>query len=191
MTDSTAPVPARRGRRRLGLWLGLGAGVLALVVVAAGLVVALVPEARPVRSYRITSASMEPTLQPGSTIVVTTVVDGWYQPHRGDIVVYTRPAAWGAYRGPTVSRVIATEHQTVRCDDDGQPAFVDGRQLVEPYARDGCGPAAFVAKVPAGRVWLMGDNPEQSYDSSTYYVQTEDPVTAAIPLSAVIGVRRS
>ena len=69
---------------------------------------------------------------------------------------------------PIVKRVIATEGQTVDIDFNAGTVYVDGAALEEPYAREATWLAEgveFPLTVPAGCLFLMGDNRNDSEDS--------------------------
>lgn len=91
-----------------------------------------------------------------------------------------------------VKRVIATGGQTVQCCDAQNRVIVDGKALDEPYVHweD---PAQATqqpfepVKVPAGYVWVMGDNRNNSNDSRT---QGGGGVNGAVPVANIIGKAR-
>jgi len=91
-----------------------------------------------------------------------------------------------------VKRVIATGGQTVSCCDSQNRVVVDGKPLTEPYLywQPGHGtsqePFAPV-KVPAGHLWMMGDNRNNSSDSR---YQGGGGADAAVPEQDVIGKAR-
>jgi signal peptidase I len=91
-----------------------------------------------------------------------------------------------------VKRVIAVGGQTVRCCDDQGRVQVDGKPLDEPYIFwDGGAPNGnqeFPAfEVPAGMLWVMGDNRNNSADSR---VQGGGGLAGAVPVDNVIGKAR-
>ncbi len=184
-------VPAAGRKRRLGLWIGLGAGVLVLMVVA-GVIVAgtAVGYVSGHQSYQITSGNMEPTLKPGDRVLADKVGGGHYRPRRGDITVFTPPSAWATngQSGKHISRVIAVPGDTISCGGGDKPPAVNGKALDEPYARGGCGDAPYSTKIPSGRLWLLGDNRADSYDSHIVYLKTEDLSSATVAASAVVAV---
>jgi signal peptidase I len=125
-----------------------------------------------VRFYRTRSAAMEPALRRNATLVVVPAKSA----HTRDIVVF-RDSSDG--RAVKIARVVAVAGETVEIRD--KALFVDGRAIVEPYvrhtddtvyprvpalpepyrSRDQFGPYT----VPAGCVFALGDNRDQSYDS--------------------------
>jgi signal peptidase I len=139
--------------------------------------------------YSVTGDSMAPTLERGTTVTVSTVSGGNYTPKRGDIVVFHPPQAWGGGSGSRALRVIGMPGETVSsvlARDGTSSLTVNGKPLDEPYLKKAGGPVAwFVVKVPAGRVWLLGDNRAAAADSHTVYLGTHDATAATVPTSAV------
>lgn len=108
-----------------------------------------------------------------------------------------RAAAWVGLVPPEghdfVKRVIATAGQTVWCCDARNRVVVNGRALDEPYiywqpglgtTQDPFGPVT----VPPGRLWVMGDNRNNSDDSRT---QGGGGVRGVVPVENVIGKVRA
>lgn len=135
-----------------------------------------------VQAFKIPSGSMLPTLQVGDQILVDKLAYGlrvpglgqwlWQgrAPARGDIVVFVYPVD---PEKDFIKRVIGVAGDVVQVrnkvvyingkkTDDPHAYFADGdgrRQSSEP--RDDFGPVA----VPAGQLFVMGDNRDRSYDS--------------------------
>ena len=91
-----------------------------------------------------------------------------------------------------VKRVIATPGQTVQCCDAQNRVIVDGKALDEPYVHWEDGMAKRQAdfapvKVPAGKLWVMGDNRNNSNDSR---FQGTGGDTGTVPIDNVIGKAR-
>ncbi|MGI8532477.1 MAG: signal peptidase I, partial [Geodermatophilaceae bacterium] len=86
-----------------------------------------------------------------------------------------------------VKRVVATGGQTIQCCDPDGRITVDGRTLTEPYIEFNTpiearpfGPVT----VPAGRLFVMGDNRAGSADSRAH---VDDGEMGTVPVDNVIG----
>jgi len=114
------------------------------------------------RVATVSGSSMFPTLQDGNMLLLS---DLFYQPAYGDIVIITQPHS---PQEPLIKRIIATEGQQVYIDFALGEVYVDGELLDEPYI---CEPTyqdfdvTFPQVVPAGHVFVMGDNRNNSLDS--------------------------
>src|SRR2546425_3433327 len=134
-----------------------------------------------VQAFKIPSGSMIPTLQIGDHILVNKFVYGVRipyfgklivpveKPRRGDVVVFIYPQDEDK---DFIKRVVGVEGDSVEVRD--KRLFVNGEPVSDPYAhfaegedgrtvapRDNFGPF----KVPAGYIFVMGDNRDHSYDS--------------------------
>jgi signal peptidase I len=134
------------------------------------------------QAFRIPSESMRDTLLVGDFLFVTKLdygaklpfthirLPGLRAPRRGDIIVFQWPP------DPSqdfIKRCIATGGQTVEVRH--KQVLVDGQALVEPYTRhtvaseepEGLSPRDNFPPhtVPAGHMFMMGDNRENSADS--------------------------
>lgn len=110
--------------------------------------------------YLIPSPSMEPSMTPGDRILVNRMAYQWWAPSRGDIVVFAYPKD---PKRTFVKRIIAAEGETVELRDN--KVFVNGSAIQEPYVKPGDYPPFGPEVVPAGRVFVLGDNRRQSGDS--------------------------
>ncbi len=137
-----------------------------------------------VQAFTIPSGSMMDTLLVGDYILVNKFLYGpeipfadWRmpglrQPHRGDIIVFKYPQD---ERRDFIKRIVGTPGDEVLIR--GHDVFVNGRQLVEPYVRQGpaplphpggyCGYAygCEPTRVPPDSYFVMGDNRDNSQDS--------------------------
>lgn len=163
-------------------------GAVVLVLIAAIAVTVGLRYATGGGRYTVAGESMQPTLKRGATFTVEDVSGGKYHAKRGDIVVFHPAADWIAGDGSLVLRVIATPGETVTGDGAGNVS-IDGQPLDEPYAHDAGGSRPrFAVRVPAGRVWLMGDNRAAASDSSVAYLRTRDAAKATVATDDVTGI---
>ena len=146
------------------------------------LVLALIIRAYVVQAFKIPSGSMIPTLLVGDHILVAKFIYGtkipfsdkrilvFRKPQRGDIIVFKYP------KDPSrdfIKRVIGVGGDVV--EERNKVVYVNGKPLNEPYVqhvdndirpvgmdvRDNFGPVY----VPEGKLFVMGDNRDMSYDS--------------------------
>jgi signal peptidase I len=136
-----------------------------------------------VQAFKIPSGSMLPTLQIGDHLLVNKFIYGlrmpftgkllipWKSPVRGDVVVFRFPKDRDidyikrvvAVAGDKVEivnkRLIINDAEVV----DLQAYFEESGEVIDSSVspRDNFGPVA----VPAGKIFVMGDNRDNSYDS--------------------------
>ncbi len=148
------------------------------------LLIALVVRTLVIQAFKIPSGSMENTLLVGDHIFVNKFIYGYHipytkgrllefrRPKEGDIIVFEFP------EDPSkdfIKRVIGVPGDTVEIRH--KKVYVNGLPLAEKYVRyaDGAGAEAegFPAprdnmpsvNVPPGKLFVMGDNRDRSYDS--------------------------
>lgn len=119
-----------------------------------------------VRLIGVDGHSMDPTLGDHNIMLVS----NWgYTPEKGDIVVLNKQGFWNDQ--PIVKRVIATGGDTVDIDKETGDVIVNGTMLDEPYIAekintfDKLGDMSYPLTVPAGSLFVMGDNRNGSTDS--------------------------
>jgi signal peptidase I len=147
----------------------LRVGVLVLVVGVLLLVRATV--ATPVR---VSSASMEPTLDVGNVVLVSQQAPQLGDLDRGDLVTFTSPEDGRR----TVKRVIGLPGDSVVIKDS--VLFVNDRAVDEPYVDHALIDAYYsrTYTVPEETVFLLGDNRGNSVDSRDY---------GAVPVEDLLG----
>ncbi|MET9437408.1 signal peptidase I [Streptomyces sp. NPDC006551] len=131
--------------------------------------------------YTVPSDSMTPTLEVGSRVLAQRI-DG-DEVRRGDIVVFSDPR-WGGM--PMVKRVVGVGGDTIACCGADGRLTINGKPVEEPYLRPGY-PASgqeFSATVPAGNLFLLGDERHNSLDSR---VHLQEAGQGSVPRSAVTG----
>ncbi len=155
--------------------------IVVLVVVA--LAAAFLLRTFVAEPFIIPSGSMEDTLKVGDRLVGEKITYRTSSPKVGDIVTFEDPESPGTI---LIKRVIATEGQVVSLQDG--KVVVDGVALDEPYTEGKPSEAldrhsaalaenvSYPYTVPAGSVWVMGDNRTNSLDSRYF---------GAIPVSSI------
>jgi signal peptidase I len=122
----------------------------------------------------IASGSMEPTLPVGTHYFVNRAVYHLHPPERGDIVVFKSPI--DAETG-LVKRVIAVGGDQIEIR--AKQVILNGTPLSEPYAvykraqERLVGDNLPAVKVPEHAIFVLGDNRDESEDSSVW----KDPKT--------------
>ncbi len=128
-----------------------------------------------IQPFVIPTGSMIPTIEIGDRVLAEKLTYRFsHPPHKGEIVVFDDPMG---QHPQLIKRVIATEGQTVEVKNNG--VYVDGKRLDEPYVHGkpttpGTVPTPIT--IPAGYVWLMGDNRPNSGDSRYFGPRPVDTV---------------
>lgn len=162
-----------------------------LFLVALGVLGALALRSWVGEGIYIATGSMEPTLHVGTHLVLDKLTYLFRDPRRGDIVSFAAPLP---PHEEMVKRVIAVGGETVELRE--KKVFVNGAALDESYANfkraeerlkgDDLGPL----EVPRRHIFVLGDNRDESKDSSVW----KDPETGEskpfVPLSRVRGIVR-
>jgi signal peptidase I len=148
----------------------------------------------PVRAWiaepiTIASASMEPTLRVGTPMILDKWSLSGRRPRRGEIVSFRSPVD----ESDLVKRVIAVPGDTVEIR--AKKVFINEEALREPYAvhdrpderleGDDLGPLT----VPPGSYFVLGDNRDESKDSSVWRTASGERVYF-MPASALQGIVR-
>lgn len=124
----------------------------------------------------VNGTSMQPTLNGGDKLFVSKINKDF---QRGDVVVIENE-----HEDNLIKRVIATEGETIRIDFSTGDVFINEELLVENYIR-GRTTSSYgfsgETTVPAGHVFVMGDNRNASNDS-------RNPVIGFIDVNNIFGV---
>ncbi len=155
--------------------VGLGRWLLELVaMVGTAFVLALAIKTWVVQPFIIPSGSMIPTLEINDRVLVNKFIYHFRQPERGDIVVFSNPQ-YDPVVKTLIKRVVAVGGDTVDIKDG--KLWVNGKPVNEPYVHGLPTNPTVVkmpVKIPAGNVFLMGDNRTNSQDARWFGPQ---PVT--------------
>lgn len=151
-----------------------------------------------VQAFKIPSGSMLPTLQIGDHLLVNKFIYGvklpmtgtmlipWKSPARDDIVVFRFPRDRSV---DYIKRVVGVAGDTIEIKN--KQVYINGKAVKNPHAhytdsrilkasagpRDNYGPV----RVPEGKIFVMGDNRDNSYDSRFWgFVDLKDVLGKAL-----------
>ncbi len=187
--DSSEPRPRRGAAAHAMAALREFVTVAAIAIVLSFLVKTFL-----VQPFYIPSESMENTLVKGDRVIVSKLTPAPFAIKRGDVVVFADPGDWlgppvsenhgavgnairsaltfvgllpNSSEGHLIKRVIGLPGDKVACCDTQGRLTVNGKSLTEPYVKPGEDPSdlEFDITVPAGKLWVMGDNRGHSSDS--------------------------
>jgi signal peptidase I len=151
--DTEAVQPAdKAGSTRRVLWFAVALVVLVLL------------HAFVVEPVRVRSDSMEPTFPTGALLLIDKVTYHGRDPRRGEVIVTTDPRTGGSI----VKRIVALGGDSVGIED-GQ-LVVNGTRVDEDYIENIGMDGYFFGPdvIPAGHVFLLGDNRADSVDSRAF-----------------------
>lgn len=121
---------------------------------------------------RVDGSSMEPTLHNNELVIVNKLAYKLTKPRLGDVIVFRKPSEPDE---EYIKRVIGVAGDRIEVSQ-GQ-VFVNGQRLEEPYiAASPNYPGSWT--VPAGALFVLGDNRNDSSDSHTW---------GPVPVKSVIG----
>jgi len=135
----------------------------------------------------VASGSMEPTLAVGSKFMLNKLVYRLRKPARNELIVFASPYD----EKQLIKRVIAIEGDEVEIR--GKRLWLNGKEMEESYIKhtrpddrfrdDNFGPYA----VPAGMVFVMGDNRDESNDGRDWTDPGTGDMTPFLAISSIKG----
>lgn len=180
-----------------------------VVIVVVALVLSFVVKTFVAQPFYIPSASMENTLDIGDRIIVSKFTPQHSPLHRGDVIVFEDPKTWGSQpHHPSllkrvvqdslvfvgvlpgggdhvVKRLIGLPGDHVVCCTNGK-LTINGVAITEPYIDGIMTPTPFNITVPDDKVWVMGDNRNDSADSRMHD-GTSHGKLGSVPMSDITG----
>ena len=195
-----AVVPGKGKRKALSFWQELP------LLVALAVVLAVLIKTFAFQAFVIPSESMESTIMTSDRVMTNKIVYDLREPHRGEVVVFERNGAWpnltntdvpsggvaralqsaGKFIGfvPSgtdfIKRVVGLPGDVVSCCDAQNRMLINGKPLDEPYTQGSSAAMNWKGPVtvPAGELFVMGDNREHSSDARVF---------GTVPISKVVG----
>lgn len=124
---------------------------------------------------KVFNVSMQPTLKQGYLLIVNKVAYKFGEPKRGDIIVFHHK---GIENQDYIKRVIGLPGDEIEVS--GGVVSVNGTPLTEPYIKE-MPRYTLSEKVPEGKLFVLGDNRNQSDDSHNWgFVDMEWVVGKAV-----------
>jgi signal peptidase I len=147
-----------------------------LILVAASLAVALFVRGFLIQAFYIPSESMVPTLVKNDRVLVNKLSYKLHDVHRGDIVVFKAPeGAATAQVKDLIKRVIGLPGETI--EGRNGSIFINGKPLDEPYLPPDVRSRDFPPeKVPLKKIYVLGDNRQDSRDSTFFHAVDEGSI---------------
>lgn len=137
------------------------------------LALALIGAAFFVRAPQVSGLSMEPRIHSGEFVLINTLAYRFGPAQRGDIVAFRHD---GPVPETYLKRIIALPGERVSVERG--LVSIDGKPLPEGYVRYRDGRSAARVTVPAGAIYVLGDNRGNSDDSRDW---------GTVPMRDVIG----
>jgi signal peptidase I len=132
--------------------------------------------------YRIPSKSMQPLLVPGDYILVSHIAYSSKMPERNDVIVfYGNSTASLKRKTPYIKRIVGIQGDRIKINSG--VVILNNQPINDPYVKTENKSRDYSRKmsellVPQGKVFVLGDNRDNSNDSRVY---------GAISTSAIIG----
>lgn len=113
-----------------------------------------------VESFSVDGFSMLPTLHNGDRVIVNKLAFVWGKPRTGEIVVFRSPEIPGQ---DWIKRVIGVPGDTVSIRHN--VVYINGKPYPEPFLKYRRSMNIRPTRIPAGYIWVLGDNRPNSNDS--------------------------
>lgn len=129
----------------------------------------------------VSGESMMPTFNDGDRLIISNL---FYNPHRGDVVVFDDRTNEGYDDEPIIKRIIALEGDTVKIEGGTVYIKISGSEdfIVADYVNEMNTPLRDMSEitVPEGEMFVMGDNVTGSKDS-------RDPDVGTVKVESILG----
>jgi len=128
-----------------------------------------------VQTSVVVGISMEPSFQEGQRLLVNKVVYNFYEPERGDVIVFHSPKNRQA---DYIKRIIALPGDTIEVK--GGAVYVNGLPLDEPYIKE---PPSYTfnrRKISEREYFVLGDNRNNSNDSHNNWIVSREAIIGKV-----------
>jgi signal peptidase I len=123
-----------------------------------------------VGSYSVVSESMSPGLHKGEHLLINKLAYQFDEPDRGEIVYYKSPSG----NPDQLKRVIGLPGDVIEVKDTA--VYINGIQIKEPYVKNRAEYALLPYQVPPDNYFILGDDRNNSNDSSTGWTVSGDNI---------------
>lgn len=169
--------------------------VTAIISVVVAFTIAVLSQMFVFSTYHVPSASMAPTMTPGDAVIVSGPLWDALDPgpiiERGDMIVFSDELGWltGSPSSDSylTKRVIGLPGDTISQTEDGT-LLINDQPYREPYAVNPGPQTPYSVTIPEGKLWVMGDNRQNSADSRYHY---GDNRNGFVDISSVEGTVRT
>lgn len=110
----------------------------------------------------VPTTSMVPTIKPGDRLFVEKISHRFSGLERGEVIVFKPPIKSGL-KDDLIKRLIALPGDTVEVKDS--KLYINDEPQDEPYLNEPIQYSYKKVTVPEGKLFVMGDNRNRSYDS--------------------------
>ncbi|MCE5325762.1 MAG: signal peptidase I [Planctomycetaceae bacterium] len=141
-----------------------------------------------IESFAVPTGGMAPTIQCGDRMMTDKLTLALRAPRAGDIVVFAAPVA---QLGTQVKRVIAIEGDKVDIQDGNVLVNGQSQGACPLFKNDQFPPQQFPLIVPAGKLFVLGDNRAASLDSRYWGCVNVNAVRALAGIVYASAVPRS
>ncbi len=135
-----------------------------------------------VEAFVIPTGSMRPTIQEGDRVLGSKFHYRLFEAERGEVVVFRPPESAGAMAGRGlpryVKRIVGIAGDIVEVRDGR--LVVNGNAVDEPYLEAPVDYRMAPVIVPQGKLFVLGDNRNNSFDSHAWGFLDEDRLLARV-----------
>ena len=165
------PKTKRRGQKKDGKvsWI-LALGLAGALVTGIRLWVADV--------FVMRSPAMDPTVEMGDRLLIDKLSHHWQSPERGEIIAFEPPKTLKEMRPqatqPFVLRIVGVPGDRLQILEG--KLFLNGKAQPEPYLQEAATYDMAEVTIPEGTYFVLGDNRNDSFDSSIWGIVPEDKI---------------